>query len=1134
MHSKTSIAATFIVTTNADSGPGSLRDALTQASGNGIASPDLITFNIADQSQSGRTITLLTQLPAVSSNLVIDGTTQAGTVFGNSDARVKLYLSFYPPNGDFAGLLVENADNAAIYGLELASIRSGAFIFGIRLRNSSHVRIGDKGKGNLICGWAYDVSNVYSAYSSDNSNNISIKGNIMGLQEDGSNTGDLMNIDFNGIHDLEVGGTDAAEGNLLQATYYSVDAIHQDPLTPGSFFAKVINNRIDVDPSGNVANSGAISQAVQLTGTNSVLSDTETVKTLVSNNIISGQNSHIQLSLQNIGHLIKVTGNRIGTNAAGTSQIGSADVGIFISNCNKALVGGDQPGDVNFIAGNEWGVDVQSPKVLITKNSMFCNIKGINIPFWSFANPKPVVEITGYTSAEIKGTSNPFSRIEVFDNQTCNSSCQGKTYINTVYADGAGNWSYTGPQTNSMTVTGTTPDSATSEFPEPLISTSNMKVAPAACGNNNGSVTGIQILGGTNFKWLDQHGNIVGANVDISGLSPGYYTFFVSNGPNGCPVSVQVQIDDVQPPPSVTTSLYNTTCGERNGQIVVSGNIPSGLTSRWINSAGDTVVFRPSGNLFNAGSYSLVLYPTVDNSCVKLYGPYVLTNQGGPSIDISTVQVTPASCRLPNGSIKSLQINNLTGTPFFRWVDENDLTVGNSADLLNVPAGRYRLKMKDMGPCDTAVSDVFTVGSTGLVQMDSTTRITVPSKCSAPSGGVENISVRDVSSYQWVDLATRAVVGNTANLTMVSMGSFRLIATNTYGCKDSTGVYEVPFTPIFSLSATYNSHPESCNRQDGVLSINTLNSNLSDYSYRWTFTSTGQLVGVGTSIEDLIAGSYSLYATDNNGCEQLVGTPYLDPAPAPEITGVAISPDVCLLGNGSIGLTVKGASPFTYSWYDAGMQQLSTGALLSNESAGRYSVAITDNNRCMTTASYSIADSSVSLDGPTYPSLTILKDETAQLVPDQRGTGIYSLYSYPPPGDPAAQDAAGMFTVGPLAADTTVYVRLKEGSCVSPVTAVRIKVIRTVVIVMPNAFTPNQDGQNDIFKVKYPDVIKTIKMKIFDRWGRMVFASEDALRGWDGNLAGRPEPAGTYVYQIHYQDLFGKNADLSGTVLLVR
>src|SRR5580700_7355515 len=81
------LGTTYTVTSNADSGPGTLRDAITQAAANS-AVPNLIVFNIADQSRAGRTITIASALPNIPSNLTIDGTTQPGTPFGISAARV--------------------------------------------------------------------------------------------------------------------------------------------------------------------------------------------------------------------------------------------------------------------------------------------------------------------------------------------------------------------------------------------------------------------------------------------------------------------------------------------------------------------------------------------------------------------------------------------------------------------------------------------------------------------------------------------------------------------------------------------------------------------------------------------------------------------------------------------------------------------------------------------------------------------------------------------------------------------------------------------------------------------------------------------------------------------------------------
>jgi hypothetical protein len=73
-------SATFVVTGNADSGPGTLRDALTQAAANGQS--NTINFNLPGNTVDARTITLLSSLPQITSSIIIDGTSQPGKPFG--------------------------------------------------------------------------------------------------------------------------------------------------------------------------------------------------------------------------------------------------------------------------------------------------------------------------------------------------------------------------------------------------------------------------------------------------------------------------------------------------------------------------------------------------------------------------------------------------------------------------------------------------------------------------------------------------------------------------------------------------------------------------------------------------------------------------------------------------------------------------------------------------------------------------------------------------------------------------------------------------------------------------------------------------------------------------------------------
>jgi gliding motility-associated-like protein len=88
---------------------------------------------------------------------------------------------------------------------------------------------------------------------------------------------------------------------------------------------------------------------------------------------------------------------------------------------------------------------------------------------------------------------------------------------------------------------------------------------------------------------------------------------------------------------------------------------------------------------------------------------------------------------------------------------------------------------------------------------------------------------------------------------------------------------------------------------------------------------------------------------------------------------------------------------------------------------------------------------------------------------------------------------------------------------------------------MPNAFTPNGDGRNDVFR-PVGISITTFRMTIYDRWGNMVFETNDIKNGWGGKMGNQPCPAGVYSYIIIYEviDVPGLQRKLSGSFTLVR
>jgi gliding motility-associated-like protein len=86
---------------------------------------------------------------------------------------------------------------------------------------------------------------------------------------------------------------------------------------------------------------------------------------------------------------------------------------------------------------------------------------------------------------------------------------------------------------------------------------------------------------------------------------------------------------------------------------------------------------------------------------------------------------------------------------------------------------------------------------------------------------------------------------------------------------------------------------------------------------------------------------------------------------------------------------------------------------------------------------------------------------------------------------------------------------------------------------MPSTFTPNGDGKNDFFKITNSVFMKKVTFFIYNRWGQLVFKTNDKEKGWDGFFNNVKVPVGVYVWQINYDDSFDIKRFVYGNVLLV-
>jgi len=163
------------------------------------------------------------------------------------------------------------------------------------------------------------------------------------------------------------------------------------------------------------------------------------------------------------------------------------------------------------------------------------------------------------------------------------------------------------------------------------------------------------------------------------------------------------------------------------------------------------------------------------------------------------------------------------------------------------------------------------------------------------------------------------------------------------------------------------------------------------------------------------------------------------------------------------------------------------------------------------------------------PDEIIAAGSSVVLSPLISGNGLHYSWS---PSD-GLSDAAVAAPVASPSIPTVYRLTVTAGDGCTATGKVVIGVFRSLQ--MPNAFTPNGDGRNDVFRIPAIISLKINGFLVYNRQGNLLFSTRDATKGWDGRYGARLQPAGTYIWAIEYDNpLIKSSVRQSGTVELVR
>lgn len=355
--------------------------------------------------------------------------------------------------------------------------------------------------------------------------------------------------------------------------------------------------------------------------------------------------------------------------------------------------------------------------------------------------------------------------------------------------------------------------------------------------------------------------------------------------------------------------------------------------------------------------------------------------------------------------------------------------------------------------------------------------------------------------------------------TFTDSGDYDILLANNAGC-DSILTLQITDilldTPIVDVQST------CVDESNGSISISFNNTDVSEYDYNWqnniSYTNEAFL---------LAANTYQLTITDTNNCSQLLEATVLNPYPPILIDDYTIN--ICSEGRGRINLNplldlnsvlLNNAQPQSH--------------LNQAINLGSYSIEYVDTDNCM----YSkIID--ISLYPETLVSLpdTIYGQQSTDIIvaPIVMNEDPYN-YTWTPNGLLSCTDCE----ITSINTDNNIglilTVQNQYGCTIELTTYIKVEDDINSIYV-PNVFNPNSiNNINTVLKPFFKNTPSSVDFKIFDRWGSMIFSTNDVSfsSSWDGSFKGSSLPNGVYIYTLESISSSGTNLKQSGEIILVR
>ncbi len=460
-----------------------------------------------------------------------------------------------------------------------------------------------------------------------------------------------------------------------------------------------------------------------------------------------------------------------------------------------------------------------------------------------------------------------------------------------------------------------------------------------------------------------------------------------------------------------------------------------------------------------------------------------------------------------------------TGPYTYEW------STGDTLALVeNIGAGTYTVSITDANGC-TGINSVNLTEPQALISAMTQDSVS----CFGGDDGTASITIEGgITPYEYL-WENGSVTSFTSSL---GGGWHPVTVTDANGCflVDSVEVLQPN-----QLNVIIEQTEISCVGEDDAEVTLIVNGGKEPYiSYQWE-DALGNEIGNEPVVTGLGLGNYFVTVTDANGCMEIADITVNEPVPL--LIELTKTPPACYGGaDGIIEANVmNGVPPFLYNIDDSEYQEANQ---FQNLEAGLYEVCVTDANGCETCEEiYMDQPQQIPLDAYILEGdTTITLGESVEIEVLAPSTIVTFDWNPNTTLDPPNGSSP---TATPL--ETTTYtVIVTDGEGCTESDNITIYVEEKKGVYIPNAFTPDANGNNDVFIIHGDASVKSIQtLLIYNRWGDLVFETHDIppndpAFGWNGTFRGKPMNPAVFVYYTDVEFVDGEVRSFKGDVTLIR